>query len=365
MVFDDKKSSRTTSLAGLDTMNERVNLFGLTVKELGEFFLSIGEKPFRAKQIYQWLYQRRADSFGEMTDFSKSLRERLSKNAKIETPQLIKKQESDEAEEFSTNKFLFKLADGQKIESVYIPDGERRTVCISSQVGCAVDCKFCATGWMGFRRNLTVGEIVGQLTYVQKHVDAEITNVVFMGMGEPFLNYDNVIAAAEIISAPTGCNISKRHVTISTSGIVPRIYDFAESGHSYHIAISLNATTDKVRQQIMPITRKYSLKDLLEAARHLNSTRRSPVTLEYVLLAEINDSDEDAKRLKKISDDLGKCKVNVIPYNPIEGPDLQRPSEARIERFMKLVSAIHNPLTLRRSRGRDILAACGQLAVTD
>lgn len=342
---------------------ERQNLLGMTLDELETFFTGLGEKKFRGSQVFQWLYKHGAQSFDDMTDISKSLRDRLSELSVIQHPKVIQVQQSEEEEAYATKKILFELTDGQKIESVFIPDGERRTVCISTQVGCAVGCEFCATGWMGYKRNLTVGEIVGQLILIRKHMDAGISNVVFMGMGEPFLNFENVIESARIITSEKGIGLAAKHITISTSGIIPRIYDYADAGHPYNLAISLNATTDTVRQRVMPITKKYPLSELLEAAKYFNTTRRNPVTLEYVLMADVNDSNADALRLKKIASDLGRCKVNVIPYNPIEGPSLKRPSQERVDTFMKLVSSIQSPLTLRRSRGTDISAACGQLAV--
>lgn len=339
------------------------DLLGMSVSELETFFTGWGEKKFRAAQVFQWLYKYGACSFDEMTDISKTLRERMVANAMIGNLKAVNIQNSEENEALATRKILFELSDGKRIESVYIPDEERRTVCISTQVGCAVGCEFCATGWMGFARNLSVGEIVGQLIYIRKNIDPAISNIVFMGMGEPFLNYDNVIAAARIIHHENAMGLAAKHITISTSGIIPRIYEYADSGHPYNLAISLNATTDEIRQRVMPITRKYPLQELLKAAKHFNTARRSPVTLEYVLLAGVNDTNADAARLKKIASDLGRCKVNVIPYNPIEGPALERPSQERIDYFMKQVSSIQSPLTLRRSRGTDIAAACGQLAV--
>ncbi|MBL7994246.1 23S rRNA (adenine(2503)-C(2))-methyltransferase RlmN [bacterium] len=342
---------------------EKPNLLGMTLDELETFFVSLGEKKFRGAQVFQWLYKYGAESFDDMTDISKTLRERLGEVAVIHHAAAIKTQQSGEKEAYATKKILFELADGQKIESVFIPDDERRTVCISTQVGCAVGCEFCATGWMGFNRNLTVGEIVGQLIYVRKYIDPGISNVVFMGMGEPFLNYENVIAAAQIIANEKGVGMAAKHITISTSGIIPKIYEYADEGHPYNLAISLNATTDEVRRRVMPITKKYPLTELLQAAKHFNSTRRNPVTLEYVLMADVNDTNADALRLRKFASELGRCKVNVIPYNPIEGPALKRPSQESIDHFMKLVSSIQSPLTLRRSRGTDISAACGQLAV--
>lgn len=347
----------------IHSADHRPNLFGLTLEELESFFLSIGEKKFRGAQVFQWMYQRGAVAIDDMTDLSLELRKKLRASASISTPESIQVQRSSEEE--TTQKILFQLGDGHRIESVYIPDGERRTICVSTQAGCAVGCVFCATGWMGFRRHLTVGEIVGQVVHIRREIEPRITNVVFMGMGEPFLNYEPVIRAARILADERGPGLGARRITISTSGIVPRLYDFARERQPFNLAISLNATTDDVRRRIMPITQKYPLSDLLEAVRHVNRSRRDPVTLEYVLLAGINDSNGDAARLKQIAASLGRCKVNVIPYNPIQGPDLRRPDEERIEYFMRELSVIRSPLTLRRSRGQDISAACGQLAIRE
>jgi len=344
---------------------ETINIFGKTLSELESFFEALGEKKFRAVQVFQWMYKRGVTNFDDMSDLSKSLRDKLHASAVIITDTVIKIQTSGEKENDVTRKILFQLADGEKVEAVYIPDEGRKTVCISSQVGCAVACQFCATGWMGFRRNLSVGEIIGQLMYIRREIDPEISNIVFMGMGEPFLNYENVMNAAGIIISEHGPGLAPKRITISTSGIIPKIYEFADADLPYNLAISVNATTDEVRQKVMPITKKYPLKDLLESIQYLNARRKNPATLEYVLLAGVNDSDDDAKRLRTMAKQLGKCKVNVIPYNPIEGPDLKRPSPEHIARFMKLVSGISSPLTLRRSRGRDIAAACGQLAIKE
>lgn len=358
-------ASHTGFITSVDLAHRsgKTNLLGMSREELEAFFTSMGEKRFRGQQVFQWLYKKGAESFADMTDISKDLRERLEQSAEIRHPKAVGVQLSEENEALATRKILFELEDGRKIESVFIPEEDRRTVCISTQVGCAVGCEFCATGWMGYQRNLSVGEIVGQLTYIRRHIDPDISNIVFMGMGEPFLNYDPVIQAAQIIANENGPGLAAKHITISTSGIIPKIYEYTDAGHPYNLAISLNATTDAVRRRIMPITKKYPLKELIEAARYFNATRRNGVTLEYVLLSGVNDSDADAARLKKIASQLGRCKVNVIPYNPIEGPSLKRPSDERIAYFMKQVSSIRSPLTLRRSRGRDIAAACGQLAI--
>lgn len=338
------------------------NLMGMSLPEMEDFFVRRGEEKFRGRQVFRWLYQRGVSSFVAMTDLSVELRERLESDAAIQKNKILKIQKSHESEAQATQKILFELSDGQKVESVLIPDDGRRTVCLSSQVGCAVDCEFCATGWMGFRRHMSAGEIVDQLI-AMRQIDPHISNIVFMGMGEPFLNYDNVLRAAEIIAHPDGLGMSPKHITLSTSGIIPRIVEYADGRHPYHLAISLNATTDDVRRRIMPITRKYPLEELLKAVEHYIRTSGRPVTLEYVLMKDINDTEDDARRLIKLSARLHGAKINIIPYNPIEGPRLERPSDERIAWFMKRVSSVDGPLTLRRSRGRDIAAACGQLAV--
>lgn len=340
----------------------KTNLMGMSLPELEDFFVRQGEKKFRGRQVFRWLYQRGAASFDVMTDLSVELRDRLESAAIIQKNTVRKIQKSHESETEATQKLLFELSDGQRVEAVLIPDDDRRTVCLSSQVGCAVDCEFCATGWMGFRRHMSAGEIVDQLIAMRR-LDDGISNIVFMGMGEPFLNYDNVLRAAEIIAHPDGLGVSPKHITISTSGIIPRIVEYADGGHPYNLAISLNATTDDVRRRVMPITKKYPLEELLNAVGHYIRTSGRSVTLEYVLMKDVNDTEDDAKRLVKLSARLHGAKINVIPYNPIEGPKLERPSDEHIAWFMKRVSAVDGPLTLRRSRGRDIAAACGQLAV--
>lgn len=322
-----------------------------------------GEKKFRGGQVFKWLYQKGAESFAEMTDLSLPLRDRLNEMATIGTPKpgsVLRSEEGDDV----TQKILFELADGKRVESVYIPDGERATICVSSQVGCAIDCKFCATGKMGFVRNLSVGEMIYQVVYMRKHIREEISNVVFMGMGEPMLNYDRVMAAATIMTSARGPAISAKRITISTSGIVPKIRQFADDGWKFSLALSLNATTDVVRSRIMPITRKYPIEELIQASRHYLASTKKRITLEYVLLAGVNDSLKDADRLTRIAERLGNCKINIIPYNPIKGEDFRRPDDDSIDRFLARISNYQIVLTLRKSRGDDIAAACGQLIVS-
>ncbi len=343
--------------------NNPINIFGLTHIQLQDYFISLGEKAFRGHQVYQWLYKYGAESFEEMTDLSKALRDKLKAAAVIGKPKPLKTAVSQDSVPAVTKKVLFELADSRRIETVYIPDQGRKTVCLSTQVGCNLGCRFCATGTMGLTRDLTPGEIVGQLVYMRRYIDPDITNIVFMGMGEPFQNYDNVMAACEILTHQNGPCIGKKKITISTAGLVPAIRRFTEENQPYSLAVSLNATTDETRRSIMPIAKKFPLKDLLESLRQYNAIGRNRVTLEYVLIDGVNDTDEDVKRLKKIVAFIGRSKVNVIVYNPVDHAAFRPPTDKHVERFMEMLSSINSPLTLRKSRGSDIAAACGQLAV--
>ena len=335
----------------------------MSIPELTAWFESIGEKKFRGAQVFQWLYKYGAETFDDMTDLSKNLRTTLNDAAVIQKLKPLKTVSADDDERETTKKLLFELHDGLRVESVYIPDEDRKTICLSTQVGCNLGCRFCATGTMGLSRNLTTGEMVDQLVYMRKHIDPGITNIVFMGMGEPFQNYDNLIAACEIITHQNGPCVGKKKITISTAGLVPEIIRFAEEHQPYSLAVSLNATTDELRKSIMPVAKKFPLDELLDSLKFYNSFDRNRVTLEYVLMAGINDSTEDVRRLKKIVSFIGRCKVNVIVFNPVEQADFNSPDDATIERFMRELASIKSPLTLRKSRGGDISAACGQLAV--
>jgi 23S rRNA (adenine2503-C2)-methyltransferase len=337
---------------------KKPNLKGLSRKELVQFVTGMGEKPFRASQIWSWIYQKGANDFDVMSSISVALRTRLSQSAAIGTIRLADKQVSSTSK---TIKFLWELEDGRRIESVYIPEGKRRTVCISSQVGCALKCGFCATGQMGFQRDLMPYEIIDQVLGVRRETGEQPTNIVVMGMGEPFLNYDNVIKALTIINDPEGIAIGHRKITISTSGIIPQIQRYTREGQPFKLAISLNATTDSLRSKLMPINKKYPLTDLIQSAREYAGGKRNRVTFEYVLLKGVNDTDEDARRLLKL---LGQipCKVNLIAYNPTSNK-YQAPDEKRIETFADLIRPLCAPVTLRLSKGNDIHAACGQLII--
>lgn len=337
---------------------DKINLKGLDLTELREYVMSLGEDRFRAQQLFSWIYDKRAHCFEAMTNISKALRKKLSETAKISTLKLVSSQNSSKDQ---TEKFLFQLEEGVSIESVLIFEPPRTTLCISSQVGCAIDCKFCATGLMGLKRQLTAGEIVDQLLMVQNLTGVTVSNVVFMGMGEPFHNYDNVIKASVILSDTLGPNLAKRRIVISTSGLVPKILRFADEGHKYRLAISLNATTDKVRSEIIPINKKWPIGELLNAGKYYTNKTGERLTFEYVLMLGINDSVEDADRLKIMVQDI-LCKINLIPYNSTGGK-YRRPTKDRILRFYERMASLHAPVMIRWSKGEDIDAACGQLAI--
>ncbi len=335
---------------------KKVNVTGMTLEQMESLMESIGQPKYRAAQLFNWIYKRGVLSFNEMTNFARSLRQQLEDLAEIGHI-LVEKQVSSTDEQ--TTKFLFKLADGLHVESVFMIDGKRRTVCLSSQVGCALGCSFCATGKMGFQRNLSAGEIVDQLLAIQRALNVEATNIVIMGMGEPFLNYDEVIEACDIISHDKGIAIGKRKITISTSGIVPAIKRFTDEGQRYKLAISLNASDDKIRNQLMPINKKYPMNELINAARYYAAKSRHRITFEYVMIVGMNDRVEDALKLSKLIKGL-KCKINIIPYNSIDKQ--QRPSsEETINAFIRPFLNMNVVISVRRSKGVDIGAACGQL----
>ena len=335
---------------------QKTVLKGMNREELEAFVQSLGLEAYRGRQLFHWIYNKNAGRFEEMTTLKKEVRSLLQERATVdllETVQVFTSQREP------TQKFLFRLPDGQMVETVYMEEDDRRTICVSSQVGCALACDFCATGKMGFKRNLTAGEMVDQVLQVHRHVGKTATNIVMMGMGEPFLNYDEVIRAGQLLSDPEGIAISKRKITISTSGIIPGIRRFADEGQRFKLAISLNATTQEVRSRLMPIAKKYPLAELIEAARYY--TRRAPyrVTFEYILIEGVNDSVEDARRLRRLLANI-PCKINLIPYNPVI-PHYRPSSEERLNRFAQELITFPAPVTVRRSKGQDIQAACGQL----
>ncbi|MEW6738335.1 MAG: 23S rRNA (adenine(2503)-C(2))-methyltransferase RlmN [Nitrospirota bacterium] len=334
---------------------KKINLKSLSKQELESFIKKSGLPAFRAKQILHWIYGKYAGSIHEITELSKDLREKLSENAYISNLELLGRQVSEDG----TEKFLFGLEDAETIESVLIPDEDRLTLCISSQVGCAMDCRFCLTGKLGLKRNLKSHEIVDQIISVSRTIKPrQITNIVLMGMGEPLANFDNVVDALWRITE--FMKISPRRITLSTSGIVPKILELPKKAPAVNLAISLNATTDNVRDYIMPINKTYPLKELLTACRKFPLPPRRRITFEYVMLKNINDTPEDARRLINLLKGI-PSKVNLIPFNPYEGSEFERPEDARVLNFQKILLKGHITALIRKSKGQDILAACGQL----
>ncbi|NOZ04265.1 MAG: 23S rRNA (adenine(2503)-C(2))-methyltransferase RlmN [FCB group bacterium] len=335
-----------------------VSLVGMDVPALEKILVEIGEPRFRARQLFNWIYARKVPAFRDMRNIPKTLRRRLESEAVIHTLTKVGHSGSDSD---STRKYLFQLVTGEMIEAVWMREKNRVTVCLSTQVGCAADCAFCATGRMGFRRNLTPGEILDQFLLLQAESEPRITNVVFMGMGEPFLNYRNVMQAAELLNHPDGISLGARKITVSTVGIIPKILRFADERRRFKLAISLNSARQEQRQKIMPVAKNYPLPELLSAARYYYQKTRNHPTFEYVLMAGINDSGNDARRLIRLIGEL-PCKVNVIPYNEI-GSKIKRPDDDRVERFVRTLYNAPFTVTVRWSRGVDIGAGCGQLAV--
>jgi 23S rRNA (adenine2503-C2)-methyltransferase len=341
-----------------------VDLLSLTKGQLADALEELGEPSYRVSQLCSWIYQRRARAFEEMTDLPARLRADFTERFKLRPLTKIKETGSDD----TTRKFLFRLHDGQLIETVLIPASpalygeraDRRTVCISSQVGCAYGCKFCASGLDGLKRNLSAGEIVAQFLATEELSGEKINNIVFMGMGEPLANYDNLMQAIEILNAPWGIGLGARHMTLSTSGLVPRIKNLADQPLQIRLAISLHGATDSVREKIMPVNRKYPLRDLLEACSYYCSRKSQYITFEYILIRGVNDSDEQARALGDHARRL-RAKVNLIPYNHVESLDWERPSPRTQEQFLKLLLSQGVSATLRREKGHDIAAACGQL----
>jgi 23S rRNA (adenine2503-C2)-methyltransferase len=350
--------------ASLDS-TAKTNLLGLTRAELEAFVAGMGEKPFRARQLFKWLYKRCGADFDQMTDLAKSFRERLKEVAIVATPSITTTQVSADG----TRKWLLAL-DGmngtQAIETVFIPEPGRGTLCISSQVGCAMDCTFCSTAQQGFNRNLTVAEIVGQVWLANRELgyqpggDRVVTNVVFMGMGEPLANYRNVVPAAEIMMDDLGFDISRRRVTVSTSGLVPQMLKLAAETNCA-LAVSLHAPNDELRDQLVPINRKHPIAELLDACwQYVNQQNARSITFEYVMLDGINDQPEHARELVSLLKGQ-PAKVNLIPFNPFPGTRYKRSSAAAIERFREILNTNGVIATTRRTRGDDIDAACGQL----
>ena len=332
-----------------------IDLKSLSQKELGAFIKNQGLPDYRADQLIHWIYARYASHIDEITEFSRDLRRRLNESAYISNLEIIRRLKSSDG----TEKFLFALQDEQTIESVLIPDGDRLTLCVSSQVGCALRCLFCLTGKGGFIRNLKSHEIVDQIIAVNRTIqNNKITNIVFMGMGEPLMNFDNVVEALRRIVDLIG--ISKRKITLSTAGIVSKMLLLPRKAPEVNLAVSLNAATDEVRNKIMPVNKQYPLAALIEACRRYPLKPGRRITFEYVIIDGLNDSLDDAKRLITLLKGL-RCKLNLIPLNPHQGDSLKRPSQEKVIAFQRMLFHHNRRAMIRESRGQDILAACGQL----
>ncbi|MFV9689827.1 MAG: 23S rRNA (adenine(2503)-C(2))-methyltransferase RlmN [Desulfobacteria bacterium] len=324
---------------------------------LSEWFADRKIKPYRAGQVLRWIFHRHVDSFDEMTDLSKDLRRLLSDEFSISRLQTVRVEESTDG----SRKYLFRLKDANLIESVLIPEKNHWTLCISSQVGCAQGCRFCLTGRGGFIRDLVSSEIVNQIWEIRKGLDSEarLSNIVLMGMGEPLANYDNVVAALKVIMAEDGLQFSNRRVTLSTAGLVPGIERLGGE-INMNLAVSLNAADNEKRTYLMPVNRRYPLETLINACRAFPLDRRRMITFEYILISGINDSPEDAEQLAKLLRPL-RAKINLIPFNAFEETKFQKPAESEILAFQKILTDHHYTAMIRRSKGSDISAACGQL----
>lgn len=328
--------------------------------QLADALASRGVERFHAGQIYRWIFRRGITDFAAMTDLSRDLRKRLADEFVVRTAKVVARERSVDG----TEKFLLELADGRRIESVYIPDTPAMTFCVSTQVGCAMKCGFCLTGKMGLTRNLTAGEIAGQVRVLAGELQLldKRFNIVLMGMGEPLHNYDETMKALRMLADEQGLAVSPRRVTLSTVGVLPALERLASEPLMPNLAISLHATTEAQRAALVPVTRKYGLADIIEAARKFPLKRRNRITFEYVMLSGVNDSDEDARRLVKLLAGI-RAKVNLIPLNEAAGIPFSRPADARVNRFAQILADHHLTVSVRKSRGRDIRAACGQLIV--
>ncbi|UVE16793.1 23S rRNA (adenine(2503)-C(2))-methyltransferase RlmN [Pseudomonas sp. LS44] len=348
----------------MTTTTGKINLLGLTQPEMEKFFESIGEKRFRAGQVMKWIHHFGVDDFDAMSNVGKVLREKLKTHAEIRGPEVVSQDISSDG----TRKWVVRVESGSCVETVYIPQGKRGTLCVSSQAGCALDCSFCSTGKQGFNSNLTAAEVIGQVWIANKSfgsvpatVDRAITNVVMMGMGEPLLNFDNVVAAMHLMMDDLGYGISKRRVTLSTSGVAPMIDELAKV-IDVSLALSLHAPNDELRNQLVPINKKYPLSMLLETCKRYMSSlgEKRVLTIEYTLLKDVNDQHEHAEQMIALLKDV-PCKINLIPFNPFPHSGYERPSNNAIRRFQDQLHHAGYNVTVRTTRGEDIDAACGQL----
>jgi len=344
---------------------EKVNLLGLPLAAMEQYFLELGEKKFRAQQVLKWIHHHGVTDIDEMSNLGKVLREKLKSVAEIKPPEIVSQHDSNDG----TRKWAIRVEGGGLVEAVLIPDGKRATLCVSSQVGCSLDCSFCSTGKQGFQRDLSAAEIIGQVWLAIKSYDAFqsakgriVTNVVMMGMGEPLLNFDNVVAAMDLMMEDNAYGISKRRVTLSTSGVVPALDKLAKVSE-VSLAVSLHAPNDALRSQLVPINRKYPIAVLLESARNYidaQSDKKRVVTIEYTLIAGVNDQREHAQELAQLLKGY-PCKINLIPFNTFDQSDYRRPSGNAVSRFWQVLVDAGYIVTVRTTRGDDIDAACGQL----
>ena len=339
-----------------------MNLVGMNLEKIGAAVAELGEPRYRARQIYAGVYRRLWRDWGQFTDLGKSLREKLRVRFSIEYPEVSRVFVSRD----ETRRYLFNVGAGQRIESVFIPEENRDTICVSTQVGCAMNCVFCATGRLPMKRNLSAGEIAGQVLAIEadRGVQTKRLNIVIMGMGEPFNNYENVMSALQLMTCGEGMSILQRRITLSTAGIVPGIERLASEPVQPNLAISLNATTDAVRDRLMPVNRKWNIAALLAVCRRFPLEERRRITFEYVLIAGVNDSIDDARRLVKLLGNL-RHKVNLIPLNVGPALELRPPAPARVEAFARTLTNNYVAASIRRPRGEDIAAACGMLVASD
>src|SRR3972149_5590559 len=342
-------------IAGNHLKMQRFNLKDLSLQKMEDLVSSLGEKPYRVHQIYEWIFQKDVSSIGEMTNLSKNLRNQLSELSYISRLSIADKRVSKDG----TEKYLLMLEDGNSIESVLIPDEDRLTLCISTQVGCKLNCAFCLTGKGGFIRNLNHYEIIEQILSVRRE-KKDITNIVLMGMGEPLDNYENVIKSIKTMISPHGLKIPAKRITLSTSGLIPEIKKLAKENLKINLAVSLNASDNETRDKIMPLSKKYPIEDLLKTLKEYPLPPNRRITFEYVMIKRLNDSIEDAKKLSNILKGI-KCKINLIPLNSYEGVDYEAPDYKNVEDFRNILISQHYTTIIRKSKGADISAACGQL----
>ena len=338
----------------------KTDLAGLELEELEEFVVGLGHKKFHARQIYNWIWKRGVADFAGMTNLSRELRASLAETATVSLPEVVQHQVSEDG----TQKFVLRLADGKQIESVFIPDTPKQTFCVSTQVGCAMGCAFCLTGKMGLIRHLSAAEIAAQVRLLAKATNLldKPFNIVLMGMGEPLQNYDNTMKAMRMLNEKEGLDMHPKRVTLSTVGLVPQMDRLAQEDLMPNLAVSLHAATEETRAAIVPPSKKYTMQDVIDACKRFPLSKRRRIMFEYVMLAGVNDSDEDARKLVKVLSGV-KAKVNLLPLNAAPGIPFERPSDERINKFARILADKGLMVSVRKSRGRDIRAACGQLIV--